>query len=286
MKEIRIKDESGNPVGTVASFSNITERKKVEEDLKERIKELNGLYNLGKLGEKVEDLEELFHRFIEDIAPASMKFPDKTFVMIELDERKYCSETKYKYEDVISLSAPIIVKKEQRGSLTIGYTEKLTSIEEFEQKLIDGYAERLGKIIERKEAEEALQMSEKRFRDLANLLPQIVFEMDLEGNLTFVNLNAFETFGYTKGDFTKGLNYSQMLIPEDLDRAKENVQRIINGEKLGGNEYTALTKDGSTFPVVIYSNLIIHKNEPVGVRGIVIDITERKKAEETKKNSE
>ena len=280
MKEIR-KDESGNPVGTAASFSNITEHKKVEEDLKERIKELNGLYNLGKLAEKVEDLEELFYRFIEDIAPASMKFPDKTFVMIELDERKYCSETKYKYEDVISLSAPIIVRKEQRGSLTIGYTEKLSSIEEFEQKLIDGYAEILGNIIERKEAEEALQMSEKRFRDLANFLPQTVFEMDLEGNLTFVNRNAFETFGYTKDDFTNGLNYSQMLIPEDLDRAKENIQRIINGEKLGGNEYTALTKDGSTFPVVIYTNLIIHKNEPVGVRGLVIDITERKKAEET-----
>ncbi|MFC1562526.1 PAS domain S-box protein [candidate division KSB1 bacterium] len=281
IKSSIIKDESGKPVGMVSSFSDISERKKMEEDLKERIKELNGLYGLGKLRERIEDLEELFYRFIEDIVPASMKFPNKTFVMIELDEKKYCSNVKYEHDDVISLSVPIIVKKEQRGCLTIGYTKKLASIDEFEQKLINGYAERLGKIIEIKETDEELRMSEKRFRDMTNLLPQTVFEIDLQGNLTFVNLNAFDSFGYNKDDFSRSLNYIQMLIPEDRDKAKKNIKRILGGEKLGSNEYTALTKNGSTFPVIIYSSAIIHKGEPVGVRGIVIDVSERKKTEET-----
>jgi signal transduction histidine kinase len=71
-----------------------------------------------------------------------------------------------------------------------------------------------------------------------------------------------------------------MLVPEDRDRAKENIQRALSGEELGGNEYTALSKDGSTFPVIIYSAPIIYENKPVGLRGFVIDITERKQAEE------
>ncbi len=61
---------------------------------------------------------------------------------------------------------------------------------------------------------------------------------------------------------------------------KENTQRILNGEKLGGIEYTALRKDGSTFPVIVYAAPIIQGNKAVGLRGVTIDITERKQAEE------
>jgi PAS domain S-box-containing protein len=133
---------------------------------------------------------------------------------------------------------------------------------------------------ERKRAEEELQKSEERFRNLADLLPQTVFEMDERGNLTFVNRQGFEAFGYTKEDFAKGLNALQTIAPQDRDRAAGNILRRLSGEELGANEYTALRKDGSTFPVSLYSNRIIHENKPVGLRGIIIDITERKRVEE------
>ena len=61
----------------------------------------------------------------------------------------------------------------------------------------------LRNITDRKRAEEALRQSEKRFRELANLLPQSVFETDERGNLTLANRNAFDTFGYTKTTLTK-----------------------------------------------------------------------------------
>ena len=135
-------------------------------------------------------------------------------------------------------------------------------------------------ITERKRAKEQLRESEERYRELADFLPQTVFEFDERGNFVFANRHGFQTFGYTLEDFDKGLSALQMLVPEDRDRAKENIQRALSGEELGGNEYTALSKDGSTFPVIIYSAPIIHENKPVGLRGFVIDITERKQAEE------
>lgn len=158
--------------------------------------------------------------------------------------------------------------------------------EKTKEQLINKLAELRQRItrLEASEAElkrvrEVLRQSESKYRELANLLPETVFELDGRGNFTFANRNGFNMFGYTQEDFDKGLNALQMLIPEDRNRAKENIGRVMSGEDLGVNEYTALRKDDSTFPIVLHSSSIIHENEVVGLRGIIFDITERKRTE-------
>jgi PAS domain S-box-containing protein len=139
---------------------------------------------------------------------------------------------------------------------------------------------------DRRRAEEALKESEERFRELAELMPETVFEVDLEGKLTFVNRNAFNYFGYTQQDLKKGLKSFDMIIPKDRERAQDNVGKIMKGEKSGINEYTALRKDGGTFPVMIHSTPIFKEGKPVGLRGFIVDITARKKAEEERRKLE
>ncbi|MBU2621237.1 MAG: PAS domain S-box protein [Proteobacteria bacterium] len=133
---------------------------------------------------------------------------------------------------------------------------------------------------ERKRAEDALRKSEKRFRELAELLPETVYETDIQGILTFVNRNAFDRFGYTQEDFEGGLNAFDVIIPDDRGQAFENFQRIVNGENIGSIEYTVQRKDGSTFPAMIHTSVIIHDGKPAGLRGFIVDITEQKMAEE------
>jgi len=125
-----------------------------------------------------------------------------------------------------------------------------------------------------------LAESERRFRELADLLPQIVFEIDEKGNFMFVNRFALASAGYTEDDLRMGLNALQVFAPQDRERAKQNIRRALAGEDLGGTEYLALRKDGSTFPVIIHSARITRDGKTAGLRGIVIDITGRKRAEE------
>ncbi|UCH21318.1 MAG: PAS domain S-box protein [Deltaproteobacteria bacterium] len=135
-------------------------------------------------------------------------------------------------------------------------------------------------IFERKQMEQRLREKEEKFRKLAELLPETIFEMDAAGTLTFVNQKALDQFGYSPKEFKAGLSGFDMIAPVDRQRALENATRVMKGEKIGLSEYHALRKDGSTFPVILRSSAITRNSKPVGLRGVIIDISERKRLEE------
>jgi len=141
-------------------------------------------------------------------------------------------------------------------------------------------------ISERKHMQEILKESERRYRELADSLPQTVVECDEKGFITFANHNAFETFGYEEADLEKGVNIFQIVVPEDHERVRENIEKVFSGEKQHGNEYKVVRKDGSIFSVAAYTTPVVRENKPAGLRLIAIDIAERKKAEEALRESE
>lgn len=141
-------------------------------------------------------------------------------------------------------------------------------------------------ITDRKKTEAALQQSEVRFRDLANLMPQTLFETDLQGHFTYTNRHGLETFGYALDEVTGGLSVPDVLIPEDRDRARQNMAMLLRGEKHRGAEYTAVRKDGTTVPILIFASPIMQNNTQIGFRGVSIDISDRKENEEALKKSE
>ena len=132
----------------------------------------------------------------------------------------------------------------------------------------------------RKKIEQALFESEKKFRELVELLPEIVFETDKNSNVVFVNKAGLTQFDLSLEELSKGYTVLDFLAPEVHEKAKINFYKVFSGEPSKGNEYTGLKKDGSKFPVYINSVPIVKNNEPTGIRGIVVDITNQKNTEE------
>ncbi len=145
--------------------------------------------------------------------------------------------------------------------------------------------ERLKEIYrERNDYFKRISISERKFRELTDMLPEIIFESDLNGNITYANRKAFDVYGYTKEEYDKGINLLDTVQEIDRKKVRENIQSLLSGQNSEPNEYTVKRKDGKTFPVLIHTIPIIQDGHPVGFRGIITDITKRKQAEEELKD--
>ncbi|MGV8829515.1 MAG: PAS domain-containing sensor histidine kinase [Breznakibacter sp.] len=132
---------------------------------------------------------------------------------------------------------------------------------------------------ERKAVEEALAASEKKYREMADLLPQSIFEIKSDGTLLYVNKASIRMFGYSEEDMINGFNFLNIIIPEERELMRKNTRSFLQTAKNSNHQYTALRKDGSNFPIQFSSSIIYEKDEIIGLRGVGIDVTEQKKAE-------
>ena len=134
-------------------------------------------------------------------------------------------------------------------------------------------------ITARKEAEGALRRSEERFKQLAEIFPETIFEADLFGKLTYSNAHGCQCFGVTESDIEQGINYLDLVVAEERKMVQERVQERIEGKQDGFLEYRALRKNGETFEAMAYSAPILTNGQIRGVRGFILDISERKRVE-------
>jgi PAS domain S-box-containing protein len=130
-----------------------------------------------------------------------------------------------------------------------------------------------------RESELAIRESEKKYKDLADLLPQIAVEMDRVGRLVFMNLAGMQQTGYTSPDIGAGLHIRELFAENDRLGLEGHIQRLLSGEHLPGHEFTAIRKDGSLFPAVCYFSTTESMEAISGLRGIIIDISALKQVE-------
>jgi PAS domain S-box-containing protein len=142
-------------------------------------------------------------------------------------------------------------------------------------------------IAKRMQMEEALRRSEERYRTVLEDMEEAYYEEDQAGNFIFFNDALCRQLGYSPEELM-GMNYKTYTAPEDIDSAFKAFNTIYRtGEPLTGFQMTRITKDGkrvftetSGFPLRDETGKII------GFRGVIRDMTERKKAEEERKQLE
>lgn len=128
--------------------------------------------------------------------------------------------------------------------------------------------------------EEALRESEEKFRSLFYNSPEALVYTDKNGIIIDINPKFTELFGYTL-DEIKGKNLNSGIIhPDNLIEEGIKLDEIVLKNGYINFETIRKRKDGTTFPVSISGSPIIINSEVVGVIGLYIDLSERKKHEE------
>jgi len=139
----------------------------------------------------------------------------------------------------------------------------------------------------RRAAEEALRESEEKYRELTELAPQTVFETDASGRITYLNRFGFKMSAFGEEDLAAGIKLKDLCRDGCNDL---NVKDLIHADGACGRvkvtECNLFKKDGTEFPAIIYSSPVIRNGVLSGLRGIIIDITERKQAEVERKRLE
>lgn len=140
-------------------------------------------------------------------------------------------------------------------------------------------------VTEREKLQKDLEQSVARFRDLADLLPQTIFEFDQNAILTFLNQDGKQRFIIES--IKNNISAFSLIAPEDHERMKENLRKTNSENMLSrGNLYTALKTNGERFPVMIFSSAIYSNEKVIGNRGIIIDLTDRIAMENALRESE
>ena len=141
-------------------------------------------------------------------------------------------------------------------------------------------------ITDRTCAENALRLSEEKFRELYDHAPVGYHEYDIEGRITNVSLTDLEMLGYTREEMVGHYMWEFNVEPETVRR---QVLEKLQGSKPPGQDLERIyrRKDGTTFPVLIKDRLIMNEQGKItGIRCTIQDITYRKRAEERLRESE
>jgi PAS domain S-box-containing protein len=139
-------------------------------------------------------------------------------------------------------------------------------------------------ITNRKLAEEMLQKSREAYRELVENVNDVLFAIDLSGIITYVSPAAENIFGYLPSEFI-GQRFETLIYNEDLPGVLVSFKDVLTN-RLYPSEFRIVTKTGEISWVRTSSRPIVEGNKVTGIRGVLVDINERKRAEEALRESE
>jgi PAS domain S-box-containing protein len=269
----------GTPESVVGVIQDITERKQAEKELHE---------------------SEIRYRFLFEQNPAPMLIYEMGTLQILAVNEAFIHQYGFSRQEALSMLLPDLYPEEEKVPIAELTTQlqgharagvwhhhkrdgSLITIEAFSHDLVyQGHTARVAVVLDVTDRERAvleLRHSEMKYREMVEQINDILFSVDTHGVFSYIS-PAIEFMSGYKPDEMIGRLVEEFLDPLFISKYKVQIQNSMSG-KLEPSEYRMKIKSGE-FRWVRFSSKPIYDGEKlVGVRGVLTDVTERKKAEET-----
>ena len=276
-----LRDAQGQVIGSFAVISDITERKRAEQTLRESEEKFRTLFEamqdvfyradpegrltlLSPSGARLlgyEGVDELLGRRVDE--GMYLRPSDRRAFLAAIQEKGAVKD----YEVTLRRrdGTPIVVSTSSR--LTFDEFGRFTGVE---GTFFD--------ITERKATEEALRRNEERYRLIVDNMQDIIFTHLPDGTISFVS-SSIRHLGYTQEE---GLGHDifEFIHPGDFEVARKAFFTVLQTQKGMDIEVRVRCKDGSYLWMEEHSDPVLRDGELVQVTCVLRDITQRKSAEE------
>ncbi len=274
--------ENEEVTGTVVIFSEITERKKAQETLRESEEFFRALYEdahhpifiLNK------DLD------VVDVNPYACEFygySREEFKRMKLPDITLSEERDNQQEDVEKLrqQGKVFVlerRHRKKNGEVVTVTADATRVIRSGQEL---YVNKITDITKRKQAEDTLRESGLRYRSLVELSPDAIV-VHTDGKLVYVNTAGAKLLGADLPSRIIGKHALDFIHPDYRAIARERVRLVLaQGKQVEPAEEKIVCLDGRVMDAEVSGSFILYQGKP-SVQNVIRDITERKEAEKEK----
>ncbi|WP_018412718.1 PAS domain-containing hybrid sensor histidine kinase/response regulator [Methyloversatilis thermotolerans] len=274
-----VVDRSGVPVGVLGIARDITEARRAELALAERIKEQRCLYAVFRA---TEDLLRPLDQVLSEVVallPAGWLHADRACACIEYDGRTYESG---EFDLAVSrIEEPLEIRGVPRGSVTVAYPVGVGGVPDpfliEERLLLEAVADRLVSTIQRREDEAQARRTAQIYGAIVSQASEAITLIDVE-TLAFVEFNdaACSSHGYTREEFAR-LRLTDVQADQDEAEVRRNIARLVEA---GGGDFDVRgrRKDGTVIDVRV-SVKAIQLQGRIYLSSIWSDITERSKVQ-------
>ncbi|HEY9650247.1 MAG TPA: PAS domain-containing sensor histidine kinase, partial [Coleofasciculaceae cyanobacterium] len=281
-------DEKGNPRGAVGAFLDITDRKHIQEALSNTNQTLQALIQACPLAITVFSVDDgqvtMWNPAAEQIFGWSEQEVLGHFLPSVPEEKREEFLKNLQFIREGKTLTGVETRRQKKGGLPIDINVWAAPLRDTKGNV--SCMSIVADISERKQAEAALRESEERFRKLTEKVRVIPWQADPHtGKFTYVGPQTVEILGYPLDDWYKDNFWPEHIHPDDRDWAIAYCQdnsAVLNNYEF---EYRMLAADGRIVWLYDIVNVVRRNGCPSLLRGFMIDITERKRAEEEREQS-
>ena len=280
-----VYDANGKAAGFLGVTRDVTERRKAEQALKEsefflrrsqavaRVGSYNTDFKAGRWVSSpvLDDIFGIDDKFIRDV---------KGWIhLIHPEDRdqmaKYLNENVLARRERFDKEYRIVRQSDRRECWVHGIGE----LECDAEGNVIGMIGTIQDITDQKQVETTLRESEERYRDLFDDAANLIQNVAMDGSFLYVNRAWLETLGYTREELPD-LNLFDIIHPDSLEHCRDLFHELAAGRPSASLEAIFTTRDGKKVSVEGTTNTSFQEGRPVSTRGIFVDVTKRRKAED------